>query len=251
MKRSSSEYDVDGVFDTLLLEDGVRWFEDRHLARLRDACTHFGIGAFERRDVAAELASYTASLGAATVLVRTSALRPRAASAELVFEARALRAVPDAGVELALVHGDPDPFGAWKSTRRDARAAAADEAERAGCFDALRVVAGSVVEAARANVFAVIDGVVHTPPISAGALPGIVRGILLESLPAMIEARIDVEDLRRASEVWITSSGVRVAPVRRIRALDLELLGPAGEHARVAQTALREREAEFRAHYSA
>lgn len=249
MTRDTPANDVDGVFDTLLFENGVRWFEDRHLARLRAACEHFGIFAFERRDVAVELARYTEPLGSAALLVRTTVLPMRAASAELVFESRAPRAVPETGVELALVHGDPEPFGAWKSTRRIARAAAREEAERAGCFDGLRVVHGAVVEAARANVFVVIDGVVRTPPIEQGALPGIVRALLLESLPGVIQAPIDARDLRRASEMWITSSGVRVAPVRRIRALDTNFCGADGKHVRAAQAALGEREAEFRAHY--
>ncbi len=243
--------DVDfGVFDTLLCEDGVRWFEDRHLARLRHACAHFGIRAFACWDVASELASFTSVLMPRPHLVRVLALRPRASGPQLVITIRPPRDVPVAGVELLLTHAAEDPHANWKTTRRADRDADAARAEDAGCFDALRVGdKGRVVEASRGNVFAVIDGRIYTPPLADGALPGIVRGLLLESLPGVIEARITLDDLRRASEVWLTGSGVRIAGVRSLRGRVAEragvLAGPNGPHTRAAQAALAQREAEF------
>ncbi|MCY2960893.1 MAG: aminotransferase class IV [Planctomycetota bacterium] len=251
--RSTADARGFGVFDTLLAEDGLRWFEDRHLARLRAACDHFAIPAFERWDVASELARFGAGLGARAALVRTTATRdPRTGQASLVLEARAPRVVPERGVELLLVDAVPDPLGAWKTTNRLARVLQGEQAERAGCFDALlRLPTGAVVEAARANLFAVVDGLVRTPPLAAGGLPGIVRGLLLETLADVREAELCIEDLRRASEVWLTSSGARIAPVRAVRGLREDLPGSAGPRAVEAREALRGQEAEFRRAYRA
>jgi len=237
-----------GVFDTLLAEDGVRWFEDRHLARLRAACEHFAIPVYQRVDVAAEIARYGAEIGPQPALIRTCAsLDPRSGAPTLVVRARSPRTVPDAGVDLDLVAAQPDPSGSWKTTNRLAGDLHVARAERAGCFDALLgLPGGAVVEAARANLFAVVDGVVCTPPRSAGVLPGIVRGLLLEHLPGASEADLDVTTLRRASEVWITSSGLRVAPVRAIRGLRDDLPGPGGPAVHAARAELRRCEADYR-----
>jgi len=242
-----------GVFDTLLAEDGLRWFEDRHLARLAAACRHFAIPAFERLDVAAEVARYHARLGAGPMLIRTTLRRdPGSGATSIVVDARAPRVVPAEGAELLLVPAEPDPLGAWKTTRRLARVLAGEQAEAAGGFDALLVLpGGEVVEAARGNLFALVDGRVRTPPLAAGCLPGVVRGLLLESLEGAVEERLALDDLRRASEVWLTSSGVRVAPVRAIRGLRGDLPGPAGAGALAAARALRACEAAYRARTAA
>ena len=56
-----------------------------------------------------------------------------------------------------------------------------------------------------ANVFAVIDGVLVTPPVTAGALPGVRRALLLEQGYA-IEREITEAELKRAGEIILTNS---------------------------------------------
>lgn len=229
-----------GVFDTQLRSGGVRLRADRHLARLRAACARFGldVGA---RDVDAEIARYAATLGAEDALIRTIVVRDDASGAVvLAVEARAPRVVPADGVELLLVEARVDPLGAWKTTIRAARTLHAERAERAGCFDALLALpGGAVVEAARANVYAVVGGRALTPPRAAGCLPGVVRGVLLERSIGLEEAELDLDLLRRADEIWISSSGLRVAPVRAVRGLRDDLPGAGGTRWRIALDALR------------
>jgi D-alanine transaminase len=67
-------------------------------------------------------------------------------------------------------------------------------------------------------VFIVSDGVVATPDTDHQILPGITRLLLLEILRAdgsiPIEERVvTLDELRRADEVWLTSSTKEVAPV--------------------------------------
>jgi branched-chain amino acid aminotransferase len=85
------------------------------------------------------------------------------------------------------------------------------EAQKAG-FDEVILLneRGEVAECTAANVFAVAGGRVCTPPLSSGCLEGVTRSILLELAPQLgipVEERsLTPEDLRRADEVFISST---------------------------------------------
>lgn len=95
------------------------------------------------------------------------------------------------------------------------------EAKQAEAEEALLVDAGGrVVEGASSNVFALLRGELVTPPLEAGALPGITReGILrvaeARALPVRFSA-LSVEQLAAASEVFISSSIREIFPVVRV-----------------------------------
>jgi branched-chain amino acid aminotransferase len=80
--------------------------------------------------------------------------------------------------------------------------------------------AGHVAEGASSNVFYVKHGVLHTPPLSSGILPGITRQHLLqlaEQLGVPVEYSLPrVDDLVSADEVAISSSIREFVPVVRI-----------------------------------
>jgi D-alanine transaminase len=85
------------------------------------------------------------------------------------------------------------------------------------CAEALLVKDGYVTEGAASNVFAVIDGVLVTPPKSAEILPGITRDVILElaqqhGIPCKEES-FTLAALQSASEIWITSSTREIIPV--------------------------------------
>lgn len=79
---------------------------------------------------------------------------------------------------------------------------------------------GFVAEGATSNVFALIDGVLSTPPLSVGLLAGITRakvlGLIRSSALASAEIPFKPSDLRRAAEVFITSAARGILPVTRI-----------------------------------
>jgi branched-chain amino acid aminotransferase len=79
---------------------------------------------------------------------------------------------------------------------------------------------GHVAEGATSNVFAVAAGRIRTPPLSAGILAGITREVVLElGLDIGLdigEETVTPDALRRADEVFITSSLKEVAPVKSI-----------------------------------
>jgi para-aminobenzoate synthetase/4-amino-4-deoxychorismate lyase len=89
---------------------------------------------------------------------------------------------------------------------------------------------GAVLEASRANVFAVRDGALLTPPTDGRILPGVTRARVLEVGAAIgleaREAELSDEDLLGADEVFLTGS---VRGVERVAALDGTALATAGE----------------------
>jgi len=97
-------------------------------------------------------------------------------------------------------------------------ALAKQEARRQGADEALLLnAAGAVAEASVANVFAVRDARLLTPPPSDGALEGITRASVLEiaaqlGLPSE-ERTLGRYDLIAADEVFLTGSGAKVVPV--------------------------------------
>ena len=109
-----------------------------------------------------------------------------------------------------------------KSTNYLVHVLARMEAEDAGADDALFVDAqGHVIEATQANVFAVKDGRLLTPPLTAGCLPGATRTALLKTVGPTVgvlgqERTLTVADLQAADEVLLTSSVTELAPVVRV-----------------------------------
>ncbi len=85
------------------------------------------------------------------------------------------------------------------------------------CGEALLVKDGYVTEGAASNLFAVIDGVLVTPAKNHEILPGITRDVILELATAnnvaYREDVITLEQLKAASEVWVTSSTREIVPV--------------------------------------
>jgi branched-subunit amino acid aminotransferase/4-amino-4-deoxychorismate lyase len=95
---------------------------------------------------------------------------------------------------------------------------------------------GYVREVDHANIFAARDGLVRTPQAGRRCLAGIMRGWCLETLERTgvqaMSGDLSVEELRRADEVWLTSSLAGIVP---LRALDGERLAGAGELVRALQ----------------
>ncbi len=89
----------------------------------------------------------------------------------------------------------------------------ADLAETPNVFDAIFFnTRGEVCEGARSNVFVERDGVLLTPPVASGLLPGVMRRQLLESGRA-IECVLTKDDLLGASSVYMANALRGLIPV--------------------------------------
>lgn len=94
------------------------------------------------------------------------------------------------------------------------------EALDQGAAEAILIRDGVATEGAASNLFAVINGVLTTPPKSPMLLPGITRDLVLElaqdhDLPCQ-EKAISLEDLKKADEIWLTSSTKEILSVTRL-----------------------------------
>jgi len=99
----------------------------------------------------------------------------------------------------------------YVEARRRARALGFDDA-------LLEDGEGGLAEASSANLFAVIQQRIVTPPTRLPLLPGIARRRILEIAPAGVEERpLSATDLDRASEAFLTNSVYGVVPIVEIR----------------------------------
>ncbi len=95
------------------------------------------------------------------------------------------------------------------------------EARSLGADDAILLNdAGDVTEATTANVYLVIEGRLVTPPLDAGILQGTTRNRVLALAAAngcpATERRVSSAELRRADEIFVSSSVRGVIPVVKL-----------------------------------
>ncbi len=206
------------IFETMhaTREAGVRQL-DRHLARLaRSAATlGFVLDETEVREAIqlecgrlAPDAPHRMRLGLA-----------RSGRFDLIVQA--LVPLPDGAVALRLEPvplPSTRPLSAHKTTLRAEYDAGLRAAEAVGAFDSLFFTPdGRLVEGGRSNVFVQLDGRWFTPPLADGALPGVMRGLLLED-PAWAAAERSLmrDELLRADAIVVCNALRGVLPARLI-----------------------------------
>ncbi len=111
---------------------------------------------------------------------------------------------------------------AWKTGNYLNNLLCLREAKQRGADEAVILnLAGEITEAAVCNIGFVRDGVVLTPPLSAGILAGVTRGLLLSEIAARAgvpvrEETVRPEDLDTMQEVFLLSSTKDLQPVGEI-----------------------------------
>ena len=140
--------------------------------------------------------------------------------------------VYEAGVRVALVDVERNRREALnpqiKSNNLLNNALAMQQALARGGFEAvMRNHEGHLAECSQSNLFVVSNGVVRTPPLGEGLLPGITRAFVLElcgalGIPAEQQV-LDDPDLFDADEAFLTSTTREIVP---IVAVDARPIGP-------------------------
>ena len=216
----------DGLFETMAFRDGAPLRLNRHFARLGRGLNILGITAqIDVDDVQRGAAALADVNDIAEGALRLTVLRGVGARGVLptdmgpptiLMMLTPTTLCDDTPLNMIISRrtrrNDQSPVSSIKSTNYGDAILARREADDAGADDAVMLnTRGTVAEATAANLFCVIDGQVMTPPVSGGALPGVMRDIVLEH-EGGIEATITEADLHQAEEIFLTSS-ISIRPV--------------------------------------
>jgi branched-subunit amino acid aminotransferase/4-amino-4-deoxychorismate lyase len=222
----------DGLFESLRASGGVPYLLDRHLQRLLATAATIELtglppaaeleqqvletlnraalaDAYVRITVTRGLggAGLLAPAGPPTVVVAALPAPSRARAKEPIAVALLERNVEERAVAAKST--------SWQQAVLDRRLVARREAEE-GIYVAAD---GRVLEGVSSNVFALVGERLLTPPLR-DCLPGITRARLLELAPrvgiAASEARIELEELMGAGEVFVTNA---VQGLRSVKAI--------------------------------
>ncbi|MFE9563766.1 aminotransferase class IV [Streptomyces sp. NPDC006487] len=221
----------DGVFETLKAEGGTTFALTRHLERLTRSARGLGLPDPDldevRRACAAVLAANPLPLGRLRVTY-TGGVSPlgsdrgEAGPTLIVALAGATRR-PDttAVVTVPWVRNERSAVVGLKTTSYAENVVALAAAHREGASEALFAnTVGRLCEGTGSNVFVVLDGQLHTPPVTSGCLAGITRALVAEWCGAK-ETDLPFEALEQAEEVFLTSSLRDVQAVVRIDGREL------------------------------
>ncbi len=233
----------DGLYETIRVKAGEMVRLDRHFARL-----HAGLDVLDMPLAVGE----TALADAMRLVLAANALTEAALRLTVTRGIAARGMAPDPTAKLSVViaaafyvaptparaviatvtrRNEHSPISRVKTTSCLDSVLARIEAARRGADDAILLnTAGRVAEATAANLFAMIDGALVTPPVADGALPGVMRGWISETLP-VVERPLLPEDLERAEEIFLTSA----LGIRPVIALDRRAMAAGPVAARLAK----------------
>jgi branched-chain amino acid aminotransferase len=232
----------DGVFETMRTYGGRLVTLDEHLDRLASGarvlsievdCGLLGTGA--RELVASAEGDDLRVRITVTSGPGPAGLRRGGTSATRLITATPLSPWPETATAVVAqwAHDEHSPLAGVKTTSRADTILAMVHARENGADEALFFnQAGNLCEATTANVFAVRDGTVTTPPLSAGCLPGITREQVLRLCKELhiqaLEGDLARAELELVDEMFLTSSTREIQPLVAIdgRAIGNGSAGP-------------------------
>ncbi|MFF4581274.1 aminotransferase class IV [Streptomyces sp. NPDC001389] len=216
----------DGVFETLKAENGTVFALTRHLERLTRSARGLGLPDPDldevRRACAAVLEANPMPLGRLRITCTggpspLGSDRGETGPTLVVAVGETVRR-PDttAVITVPWVRNERSPLTGLKTTSYAENVVALARAHRDGASEALFAnTLGQLCEGTGSNVFVVLDGELHTPPVASGCLAGITRALAVEWTGAH-ETDLPFDVLERAEEVFLTSTLRDVQAVHRV-----------------------------------
>ncbi len=237
----------DGVFETLRAYAGRPFAARRHLERLQASSAGLRLPLPPARSLRAAMDEVLAAnqlTDAAVRITVTGGAGPLGSARGTAGPTVIVVAVPlpawSPTADVAVVPWPRNELGAVSGLKTisygENVVALAWAAERGADEAVFSNLAGNVCEGTSTNVFVGVEGVLVTPPLSAGCLAGVTRALVLEACAA-VERNLSESDLLGADEAFLTSTTREVQP---IRAVDGKMLPAApGPMSREAAAALR------------
>ena len=227
-----------GLFETMRAYSGTIFRLDRHLARLhqsarvlsmtsRLASCDLGKACYdilEANKLAEARLRLTITAGEGDVIPNPDTC------GDLTVFIVALKLVPllpesyqsgFSAIMSSLRRNSQSPLSRLKSTcylenvlaRQEARANGADEA-------IILNEQGFVAEGSSSNIFLINGGMLVTPSVESGVLPGITREAVLQLAQSLgieaVERRVEVDELVEAEEAFLTNSILEIMPLTRL-----------------------------------
>ena len=225
-----------GLFETMRAYDGKVSFLDRHLSRLAHSAETLGLPAITPDIGKAVMDTLRANkLSNARIRITVSAGEggivpdPKSCTSPTVLiTARHYQPYPEQTYEkgfkavISLIRrNSQSPLSSLKSTNYLENLLAKQEAKNKGADEAVFLNERDLVaEASMSNIFLVSEGVLKTPRVENGILPGITRETILElSLKLGIEAveqDLWLDELLEAEEAFLTNSMFEVMPLVKV-----------------------------------
>ncbi len=228
-----------GVFTTLRIYEGVPFAWERHWARMaKDAALLHVPLTQDREEVYRRIVELIRANHAENSVARLSVVRNQggfwegpgiAGAADLICLTAGVKPWSDT-VRLTVARQARHAASEFAGTKILSWAynlTWVEEAQSRG-FDEVILLneRDEVAECTSANIFAVLDGKVLTPPLASGCLPGVTRNLLLEQIGGVEEKTLRLEDLYRAGEVFITSTTRELLAVSQIDGHPIPVAGP-------------------------
>jgi branched-chain amino acid aminotransferase len=227
----------DGIFETVKAVDGRPFALTRHLNRLTRSARGLGLPDPDldevRRACAAVIEANPMPLGRLRITY-TGGHGPLGSDRgqhgpTLVVALGETTRRPDATAVITVpwTRNERGALTGLKTTSYAENVVALARAHEQGASEALFAnTVGQLCEGTGSNVFVVLDGEIHTPPVASGCLAGITRELVVEWTGAK-ETDLPLDVLRRADEVFLTSTLRDVQGVRRVDGRELgEAPGP-------------------------
>jgi 4-amino-4-deoxychorismate lyase len=226
----------DGIFETILVRDGVPRFLALHRERLRRGLTQLNIQFLASQALAEEIARASALAPPLAILkiiitggsARRGYKRPENAVARRIMSLWPTTPMPAEilanGVILNVTRlrlPEPSPFAGLKHLNRLENVMAADYAG-GPIVDALMLdTSERLVSCTNSNVFLVKGGEVLTPRVDRVGVNGIMRQVVMREAPhlgiGVSEKDLTLDDLASADGIFITNVRIGVVPVQRVR----------------------------------
>ncbi|MCH0565622.1 MULTISPECIES: aminotransferase class IV [unclassified Streptomyces] len=206
----------DGVFETVKAVDGAPFALTRHLDRLTRSARGLGLPDPDldevRRACTAVLRANPVPLGRLRITY-TGGHGPLGSDRgehgpTLVVAVGETTRRPDstAVITVPWTRNERGALTGLKTTSYAENVVALARAHEHGASEALFAnTVGRLCEGTGSNVFVVLDGEIHTPPLASGCLAGITRRLVVEWTGAR-ETDLPMDALGRAEEVFLTST---------------------------------------------
>ncbi|SEF14126.1 aminotransferase class IV [Streptomyces sp. Ag109_O5-10] len=216
----------DGIFETVKATGGRPFALTRHLDRLTRSARGLGLPDPDhdevRRACAAVLAANPMELGRLRITY-TGGHGPlgsdrgdRGPTLVVALGETGRRADSTAVITVPWTRNERGALTGLKTTSYAENVVALARAHRHDASEALFAnTVGQLCEGTGSNVFVVLDGEIHTPPVSSGCLAGITRALTAEWTGAR-ETELPMDVLERADEIFLTSTLRDVQAVHRV-----------------------------------